>query len=149
MTKSNYEIKRGHGEHDSGKRQKIIDDLIRVRLVLAGHLRACGYAEVRTAAVRLVSYYGTGAIGPIPTLTRGTIDAHFGVPVTTTVGAAAELMQAAAMAILQDELRLLFGAGADAVSGHAMGEAFSGAAFAGSVLSSAFPAHASGWAACP
>ena len=65
-----YEVKRGHGEHDSGKRQKIIDDLMRVRLVLAGHLRECGHTEVRTAAVRLVSYYGSGTTGPIKTLTR-------------------------------------------------------------------------------
>ena len=40
-----YEIKRGHGRPDAGKRQMIIDDLIRVRLVPAGALRADGYRE--------------------------------------------------------------------------------------------------------
>lgn len=107
-TAAAYEIKRGHGTHDSGKRQKIVDDLIRVGLVLAGHLRAKGYPEVRTATVHLISYYGSVVAGPIPRLDRTTVDAHFGVPVTAVVGATAELMAAAARQMFADELGRLF-----------------------------------------
>jgi len=144
-----FEVKRGHGDHDSGKRQKIIDDLIRVRLVLAGHLRECGHTEVRTAAVRLVSYYGCGATGPIPTLTRESIDQHFGVPVTTMVGAAAELMRAAALGILQDELRLLLGPIDGPGGWDRMAELRNGLGQAGPFIPPPLsPAVTTGWATC-
>jgi len=58
-----YEIKRGFGRPDAGKRQKIIDDLIRVRMVLAGAARASGHPQARLGAVRLVRYYGGGTLG--------------------------------------------------------------------------------------
>ena len=120
-----------------------------MRLVLAGHLRECGHKEVRTAAVRLVSYYGCGATGPIPTLTRETIDPHFGIPVTTMVGAAAEMMRAAALDILQEELRLLLGPidGPAPVGG--MAELRHGLGPAWPFIPSPLPlAVTTGWATC-
>ena len=116
------EIKRGHGEHDSGKRRKIIDDMVEVRLVLAGYLRHLGH-DVRSADVRLILYYGSGRLDPIPTLHRGTMDAHFGVPVTAMVEAAADLMRQRAREIMLTELRGLLGELGDQLSGAAVAAA--------------------------
>ena len=86
------ESKRG-GELDSGKRHKIVENLVRVKMILADYLRSIGYAEVRSAEVALVVYYGTWSLKPIPTITRSTIDAHFGAAVTPMVAMAADLIR--------------------------------------------------------
>ena len=86
-----YECKRG-GTCDWGKRQKIVENLVLVKLVLADYLRQKGH-EIRSADVRLIAYYGSWSLKPIQTLTRETIDAHFGVAVTPVVAMAAEMVR--------------------------------------------------------
>ena len=94
-----FECKRG-GTCDFGKRRKIIDNLLRVKMVLVDYLvnlRASDptklQTEVQSAEVRLIVYYGKWQLKPIQTLTRHTIDDYFGIPVTPMVAAAAELMR--------------------------------------------------------
>ena len=94
-----YECKRG-GACDSGKRSKIIDNLFRVKLVLAKYLVDLRnreptkiQTEVKSADVRLIVYYGNWQLKPITTINRHTIDAHFGIPVTPLVSMAADLMR--------------------------------------------------------
>ncbi len=118
-----FECKRG-GMCDFGKRRKIVDNLIRVRMVLAAYLRQLRLAEptrvqteVQSAEVGLIVYYGKWSLKPIPTLTRHTIDEHFGIPVTPVVAAAAELMRremtSNLMPVLSDLLEALVAQSAD------------------------------------
>ena len=117
-----YEIKRGHGKHDAGKQQKIRHDLIRVKLVLADHLRSMGHT-VTSAEVRLVVYYGKETLEPIVSLSRESIDEHFQAPVTAMVERVAEVMRQKTHEILLIELRKLVQGLGDQLSGSGMTEA--------------------------
>ena len=83
-TITSYEVKRGAGTHDAGKRRSMLRDLICTQVVLKS------YAEERLgtgcdkASSHIIVYYGAESFGPF-TLTRDDLDAHFGVPIVEQV----------------------------------------------------------------
>jgi len=79
-----YEVKRGAGFHDSGKRRSILRDLLCTQVLLKsyGGQRSL---EVTEAVSRVVFYYGSCSIGKPFCLTAKELDDHFGWPVQEAV----------------------------------------------------------------
>ncbi|MBS0248400.1 MAG: hypothetical protein JSR61_17430 [Proteobacteria bacterium] len=92
-----YEIKRGNGATEHGKRRQSIHKLRAARLVLASYVGQAGYGRMETVTSGVIDYYGSSGFTAEFTLSKDQLDDHFGVPVVATVDA----MTAA----LQDELK--------------------------------------------
>lgn len=75
-----YEVKRGHGEHDSGKKRSIRRDLACVEAHLIDYARQRGF-KAKEARAHVIFYYGRRSI-PAPLSLIGTeMDEHFGMSV--------------------------------------------------------------------
>jgi hypothetical protein len=81
---SAYEVKRGAGFHDSGKRRSILRDLLCTQVLLKSY-GVQRSLEVAEAASRVVFYYGSCSIGKPFCLTASELDDHFGWPVREAV----------------------------------------------------------------
>ena len=77
-----YEIKRGSGLHDAGKRRSILRDLLCLQALLKSYGQARGL-EVATARTHIIFYYGKCSIGKPFSLVREELDEHFGWPVSS------------------------------------------------------------------
>jgi hypothetical protein len=100
-----YEIKRGNGVTEHGKRRPITRKLRAARLVLASYVRQAGYGPVDSVTSAVIDYFGGSGFEADFTLTRDQLDGHFGVPVIATVDA----MTATVREALEAELPRLFG----------------------------------------
>lgn len=98
-----YEIKRGNGTTEAGKRRPLIQKLTAVRLVLASYARQLGQWPVETVTSAVIDYYGSSGFDPNYTLVRDQLDDHFGVPIVETVDA----VTSAAREALEAELPAL------------------------------------------
>jgi hypothetical protein len=81
-----YEVKRGFGAHDAGKRRSILRDALCLQLLLKsyGHSRSLDPASVSS---HVVFYYGKLSV-PRPFAIKGSeLDQHFGFPVRDAVEA--------------------------------------------------------------
>jgi hypothetical protein len=83
-TLSAYEIKRGGGLHDSGKRRSILRDVLCTQVLLKSY-GAQRSLEVVEAVSRVVFYYGKCSIKKPFSLTATELDEHFGWPVQREV----------------------------------------------------------------
>lgn len=92
-----YEIKRGNGATEHGKRRQSIHKLRAARLVLASYVHQAGYGIMETVTSSVIDYYGASGFTPEFTLSRNELDEHFDVPVAATVDAMT--------AVLQEELK--------------------------------------------
>jgi hypothetical protein len=99
-----YEIKRGNGATEHGKRRPIMRKLRAVRPVLASYVHQLGYGPIETITSAVIDYFGSSGFDPAFTITRNQLDEHFGVPVVATVDA----MTAAVRDALEAELPALF-----------------------------------------
>lgn len=81
-----YEIKRGHGDHDAGKKRSILRDLLCVQVLLRQYAIARGL-PAQHAYSRIVFYYGKCSIPKPFNLTRDELDEHFGFSVAREVEA--------------------------------------------------------------
>ena len=79
-----YEIKRGAGLHDSGKRRAILRDLLCTQVLLKSYGAQRGL-EVGEAASRVIFYYGKCSIKKPFCLTAEELDDHFSWPVREAV----------------------------------------------------------------
>jgi hypothetical protein len=100
-----YEIKRGNGTTEHGKRQPIVRKLRAARLVLASYVRKLGYGPIESVTSAVIDYFGGSGFKAEFTLTRDQLDAHFGVSVVATVDA----MTATVREVLDAELLGLLG----------------------------------------
>jgi hypothetical protein len=73
---SAYEVKRGTGLHDSGKRRSILRDLLCTQLLLRSY-GATKHIRARTAESKILFYYGKRSIEPPFSLVREELDDHF------------------------------------------------------------------------
>jgi hypothetical protein len=98
-----YDVKRGNGATESGKRRPIEHGLRAGRLVLASFLSKYGYEGIRSVTSAVIDYYGASGFSKDLKVTRDELDEHFGVPVLETIDAmTAELGRA-----LHAEMRTL------------------------------------------
>jgi hypothetical protein len=85
-TLRSYEIKRGNGLHDAGKRRSILRDLLCTQVLLKSYGQARGL-DVNEARSFIIFYYGDCSIKKPFSLTRDELDEHFGVSVREIVEA--------------------------------------------------------------
>ena len=79
-----YEVKRGSGLHDAGKRRSILRDLLCLQVLLKSYGVQRGL-EVREARAHIIFYYGQCSIKEPFSLTREQLDDHFGWPVVEAI----------------------------------------------------------------
>jgi hypothetical protein len=79
-----YEVKRGAGLHDAGKRRSILRDLLCLQVLLKSYGTQRGF-DVTRARAHIIFYYGQCSIKEPFSLTREQIDDHFGWPVLEAV----------------------------------------------------------------
>jgi hypothetical protein len=92
---SAYEIKRGAGDHDAGKRRSIMRDMLCVQILLKSYGKSRGL-DVTQANSYVIFYYGHRSI-PSPFGIMGDeIDKHFGMAVKDAVEEAKPTLQATA-----------------------------------------------------
>ncbi len=84
-----YEVKRGHGEHDAGKKRSIRRDLACVESHLIDYARQRGF-KAKEARAHVIFYYGKRSIPAPLSLTGVELDMHFGMPVRDEVEAVNE-----------------------------------------------------------
>lgn len=84
-TVSSYEIKRGAGTHDAGKRRSMIRDLLCTQVVLKSYAENRLGMSCKSAHSYIIVYYGAETLGEPFTLSRDDLDSHFGISVTSEV----------------------------------------------------------------
>jgi hypothetical protein len=79
-----YEIKRGFGNNDSGKRRQLLRDVLCVQLLLKSYGQQKGFDPI-TVSSHVIFYYDNLSL-PSPIGIRGSeLDEHFGFPVRDAV----------------------------------------------------------------
>jgi hypothetical protein len=71
-----YEVKRGFGWHDSGKKRSMLRDVLCVQVLLKSHGKEKGF-DISNAFSRMIFYYGKCSIPKPFSLTGGELDDHF------------------------------------------------------------------------
>ena len=94
-----YEIKRGSGLHDAGKRRSILRDLLCLQILLRSYGQSRGL-EVEEASAHIIFYYGQCSIKKPFSLTKDEMDEHFGWPVLAAVESVNSLFKERLFAIL-------------------------------------------------
>lgn len=94
-----YEIKRGHGLHDSGKRRSMLKDILSVQVLLKSYGKERGL-DVKEAFSHIIFYYGQCSIPKPFSLTGPELDAHFGWPVYDAVEEVNKYFQSRLFSIL-------------------------------------------------
>jgi hypothetical protein len=79
-----YEIKRGVGHHDSGKKRQILRDTLCVQVLLKSYGKERGY-DVTSALSHTIFYYGKCSIPKPFRVTGAELDEYFGWPVHDAV----------------------------------------------------------------
>lgn len=81
---ASYEVKRGAGAHDAGKRRSMLRDLICTQVILKSYAEEKLESACDAVSSHIIVYYGAESFGPF-TLTRDQLDEHFGVPIVAQI----------------------------------------------------------------
>ena len=84
-----YEIKRGSGLHDAGKKRQILRDLLCMELLVKSYGESKNF-EVESSRAHIIFYYGKCSIKPPYSLTADDMLQHFGYDLKSEVEAANE-----------------------------------------------------------
>lgn len=87
-----YNVKRGNGAYDAGKRRLIIGELMRTQMVLASYAGSLGL-EVDEAQAHIVFYYGLRSVPAPYSLVAAELDDHFDFPVVAATEAVNDLFR--------------------------------------------------------
>jgi hypothetical protein len=79
-----YEIKRGFGLHDSGKRRSMLKDTLCVQVLLKSYGKERGL-DAKNAYSHIIFYYGQCSIPKPFSLVGAELDSHFGWPIYEAV----------------------------------------------------------------
>lgn len=80
-----YEVKRGAGTHDAGKRRSMLRDLLCTQVVLKSYAEQKLELSCSSAQSHIVIYYGAETLGKPFTLTRADLDSHFEVQIVDEI----------------------------------------------------------------
>jgi len=83
-TLSAYEIKRGAGLHDSGKRRSMMRDTLCIQVLLKSYGKLRGH-QINGVFSHIIFYYGKRSIPKPFAITGAEMDEHFGFPVYEAV----------------------------------------------------------------
>jgi hypothetical protein len=81
-----YNVKRGNGSYDAGKKRQLVNELLRTQMLLAGYGNSLGYRVVNAEAYVLF-YYGVISAPRSYALVRENLDEHFMFPVVAALEA--------------------------------------------------------------
>lgn len=87
-----YEVKRGSGLHDAGKRRQILRDLLCMELLAKSYGESKGF-EITKSRAHIIFYYGKCSIKEPFALTSDDLNAHFGFPIKEEIEAANALFK--------------------------------------------------------
>jgi hypothetical protein len=79
-----YNVKRGNGSYDAGKRRQIFDELLRTQMHLSQYARSMGI-ESAHASAHIIFYYGLRSIPEPWSLASEDLDEHFRFPVLDAI----------------------------------------------------------------
>ena len=96
-----YNVKRGNGAYDAGKKRLILNELLRTQMHLAGYARTLGLAVDRAEAY-IIFYYGLRSIPEPWSLIAEDLDVHFGFPVRDAVEAANDRFRDGLHTLIED-----------------------------------------------
>ncbi len=94
-----YEIKRGSGLHDSGKRRSMLHDVLCIQVLLKSYGKQRGH-DSQSAFSHIVFYYGKCSIPKPFSITGAEMDQHFGWPIFDAVDEVNKYFQGRLFAIL-------------------------------------------------
>lgn len=94
-----YEIKRGAGLHDSGKRRSTLRDTLCIQVLLKSYGKSRGY-DPQSAFSHIIFYYGKCSIPKPFSVTGMEMDDHFGWPLVESVDEVNKYFQGRLFAIL-------------------------------------------------
>jgi hypothetical protein len=94
-----YEIKRGSGRHDSGKRRSMLRDTLCVQVLLKSYGKSRGH-ENNSAFSHIIFFYGKCSIPKPFAITGAELDQHFEWPVHDAVDEVNKYFQGRLFAIL-------------------------------------------------
>ena len=83
-TLRSYNMKRGNGSYDGGKRRSIQADLLRTNMLLLDYGRKVGL-HLENAQANIIFYYGLLSIPKPLSIAGSELDEHFGFPVIESV----------------------------------------------------------------
>jgi hypothetical protein len=83
-TLRSYNMKRGNGSYDGGKRRIIQGDLLRTNMLLLDYGRKAGLTPM-IAEAKIIFYYGLLSIPQPLSLSGADLDDHFAFPVVETI----------------------------------------------------------------
>jgi len=101
-TLRSYNVKRGNGSYDGGKRRIILGDLLRTHMVLLDYGRKMGI-EANVAEARIIFYYGLLSIPKPLALAGDELDVHFGFPVHETIETVNDYFRRQLHALIEEE----------------------------------------------
>jgi len=102
-----YQIKRGGGDMGPRLRKPLERDLAAVRLLLRAYLRDQGYSAVDVVTTAAIDYLGAAGLPEHLTVQGTELDAHFGVPVVSTIEQMTEHLRTELHKAVPDLLRPL------------------------------------------
>ena len=89
---SAYEIKRGNGLHDAGKRRSMLRDLLCVQVLLSSYGEKKGL-DIQSVSSRIIFYYGQCSISKPFSLIKDELDEHFNFEVVKHIEMVNELFR--------------------------------------------------------
>jgi hypothetical protein len=96
---SAYEVKRGFGLHDAGKRRSMMRDTLAVQILLKSYVASRGFVAA-SAASHVIFYYGKCSLPKPFAISGAELDTHLGFPVHSEVEAVNTLYQSELFSIL-------------------------------------------------
>lgn len=95
-----YEVKRGNGSFDAGKKRSIMRDLLSTHVLLKSYGETLGF-EVDLAESKIIFFYGIRSIPKPFSLTGDELDEHFGFDLVSAVELVNEYFKNSLYEILQ------------------------------------------------
>jgi hypothetical protein len=94
-----YEVKRGAGLHDSGKRRSMLKDALCIQVLLKHYAKQRGY-DPKSAESHFIFFYGKCSIPRPFAITGAEMDQHFSWPVYESVDEVNKYFQSRLFSIL-------------------------------------------------
>lgn len=101
-TLRSYNVKRGNGSYDAGKRRIITGELLRTNMLLLNYGRSMG-VDPSKAEARIVFYYGLRSVAEPLSLVGDDLNEHFGFPVLEAVEAINEYFREKLYQLIETE----------------------------------------------
>lgn len=79
-----YNVKRGNGSYDAGKKRTIHEELVRTQMVLGDYGRKLGL-PVESEKAHIIFYYGLMSLPPPLAISGDVLDGHFRFPVREAI----------------------------------------------------------------